>query len=269
MKKYLAAIIFFLAMANPVISQESQSFSCLMQPTATVKLGSSISGVLHEVKVEIGDRVSMGQELALLESSLQKVELGISKLRAESTYQEASARARLKYENSQVDRVAELFTRKLTAEADLDEQKTDRELAALEVKEATLQKQLRVMDVERAQEMLDLRRIESPVDGLVIDAMMHPGEFVHEQSVIMTVAALDPLLVEAFLPVEYYDRLKVGDKVSIEPDAPIGGSYEAAIKTVSQVFDAASGTFALRMELPNPDLSLPGGHRCQLFLALE
>ncbi|MEH6591930.1 MAG: efflux RND transporter periplasmic adaptor subunit [Halioglobus sp.] len=267
MKYFFPVMAIVMGVASPSLAQEQQSFSCIMQPSATVKLGSSISGILDEISVELGDRVKVGQALARLESDLQEVELGISKLRSESAFEESSTRARLKYQDSQVDRVEELYTRNLTAEADLEEQKTERELAALEVKEASLQKKLRGMEVLRAQELLELRHIRSPVDGVVIDATMRPGEFVHEQSVIMTVAALDPLIIEAFLPVEYYDSAKVGDLVTIEPDAPIGGSYQAAIKTISQVFDAASGTFGLRMELPNPELNLPGGLRCQLYLA--
>ena len=247
----------------------SENFSCLMQPNETIKIGSSISGILHEVNVEVGDRVKVGQLLANLESGLQEVELGIAKLRAESSFEEASARSRLIFQESQVVRVEELFTRSMAAEANLDEQKTERDLAGMAVKEAQLQSSLKGMEVKRAEELLALRRIVSPVDGLVIDAIMRPGEFVHEQSVVMTVAALDPLIIEAFLPVEYYDQVKAGDTAVILPDAPVSGSYEALVKTVSQVFDAASGTFSLRLELPNTEMFLPGGHRCQLALSMD
>ena len=38
---------------------------------------------------------------------------------------------------------------------------------------------------------------------------------------------------------------------------------------VDRVFDAASGTFRVRADLPNPDLALPGGLRCQVQFELD
>ncbi len=52
-------------------------------------------------------------------------------------------------------------------------------------------------------------------------------------------------------------------------DAPVGGSYPAKVVIVDQVIDAASGTFGVRVELPNPKLELPAGLKCQFFLTFE
>ena len=76
--------------------------------------------------------------------------------------------------------------------------------------------------------------------------------------------AFDPLNVEAYLPVRYYGELKVGDTGIVHPDPPVGGNHEAKVSIVDQVFDAASGTFGVRLSLPNPDNLLPGGLRCHV-----
>ena len=36
------------------------------------------------------------------------------------------------------------------------------------------------------------------------------------------------------------------------------------IKVVDRVLDVASGTYGVRLELPNPQGQLPGGIRCQV-----
>jgi hypothetical protein len=36
------------------------------------------------------------------------------------------------------------------------------------------------------------------------------------------------------------------------------------VKLIDRVFDAASGTFGLRLELPNPGNRLPAGLRCRI-----
>jgi membrane fusion protein, multidrug efflux system len=50
----------------------------------------------------------------------------------------------------------------------------------------------------------------------------------------------------------------------VRPNQPIGGSYNAVVSIVDAVFDAASGTFGVRLNLPNPDYRLPGGLRCHV-----
>ncbi|MEM9242054.1 MAG: HlyD family secretion protein, partial [Pseudomonadota bacterium] len=48
--------------------------------------------------------------------------------------------------------------------------------------------------------------------------------------------------------------------------APLEGTHMAEVTVVDQIFDAASGTFGLRLELPNPDGKIPAGTRCLVEL---
>ena len=47
------------------------------------------------------------------------------------------------------------------------------------------------------------------------------------------------------------------------------GEHVAAVKTVDRVIDAASNTFRVRLELPNPNGALPAGLRCKVDLGLK
>ena len=49
----------------------------------------------------------------------------------------------------------------------------------------------------------------------------------------------------------------------------VGGEYEAVVKVVDNVFDPASRTFGVRLNLDNSDYSLPAGLRCQLKFVEE
>ena len=49
----------------------------------------------------------------------------------------------------------------------------------------------------------------------------------------------------------------------VQPEG-IGGRHTAVVKIVDKVFDAASGTFGVRLELANRSGTLPGGVRCQV-----
>jgi hypothetical protein len=46
--------------------------------------------------------------------------------------------------------------------------------------------------------------------------------------------------------------------------------HEATVTVVDRVIDAASGTFVVRLELPNPDYTQPAGTRCRAsFSSIE
>ena len=43
-----------------------------------------------------------------------------------------------------------------------------------------------------------------------------------------------------------------------------GGRHATTVRLVDKVMDAASGTFVVRMELPNPKGTLPAGLKCRV-----
>ena len=51
---------------------------------------------------------------------------------------------------------------------------------------------------------------------------------------------------------------------SVHPAPPIEDTYTANVSVVDHVFDPASGTFGVRLTLPNPGNLLPGGQRCKV-----
>jgi len=44
-----------------------------------------------------------------------------------------------------------------------------------------------------------------------------------------------------------------------------GGTYTAKVVIVDRVIDAASGTFGVRLEIPNPKYELPAGLKCRVI----
>jgi multidrug efflux pump subunit AcrA (membrane-fusion protein) len=90
---------------------------------------------------------------------------------------------------------------------------------------------------------------------------MHPGEF-PKQERILKLAQIDPLRVEAYAPVSLLGKVTVGMQAQIKPEDPVSGTYTAKVTVVDRVVDAASGTFGVRLELPNPDFRLSAGLKC-------
>jgi hypothetical protein len=64
------------------------------------------------------------------------------------------------------------------------------------------------------------------------------------------------------MPLSQFGRIRFGASAQVYPE--IGGDYAAIVRVVDQVFDAASATIGIRLELPNPDYALPAGIKCQV-----
>ena len=81
---------------------------------------------------------------------------------------------------------------------------------------------------------------------------------------MLTLARIDLLRVEVYVPTAYYGQIGEGILAKVRPEQPIGGVYWANVTVVDRVLDAASGTFGVRLELPNPELRLPAGIGCKV-----
>jgi len=119
------------------------------------------------------------------------------------------------------------------------------------------------LELRRASAELERRTIKSPLTGVVLERSLHPGEFA-KQDPILKLAQLDPLRVEVFVPVSLFGKISPGLMATVKPEPPLTGNYKAKVTVVDRVIDAASGTFGVRLELPNPDYTLPAGLKCRV-----
>lgn len=117
------------------------------------------------------------------------------------------------------------------------------------------------LELNRTTAEVALRTIRSPINGVVVERYMHPGEF-PKQERVLKLAQIDPLRVEVYAPVSMLHTVTVGMQAVVRPEDPVKGEYKAKVTVVDKVVDAASGTFGVRLELPNSDMKLPAGLKC-------
>ena len=158
------------------------------------------------------------------------------------------------------EQISQFLSRDLVEEAQANAR------AAREERQAAAEDQrVARLEYNQSQRIMAEKTVRSPVSGIVVERAMSPGEYRGaDASHILTIAQVDPLNVEVFAPIAQLDAVKLGDQITIIPEEPVGGRYLARVKVVDRVFDAASGTFGMRLELPNPGNRLPAGLRCRI-----
>jgi len=256
-----SALTFLCTGAIAQISA-SDRLDCLIQPHVLTKLGSPINGILEIISVARGDFVKQGEVLGKLESGVEIVNVELARARVESDVAIRSSRVRLDFRRRELDRIGELYRKKVATQKIKEEAEQAFSLAEIDLLEAQAINLIARLELRRAEAILEQRTIVSPIDGVVVERALSPGEFVHEQAHIVSIAQIDPLRVEVFVPIALYGTIEPGMQAEVMPEAPSGGIYLARVTVVDQVFDAASGTFGVRMEISNPSLELPAGLKC-------
>jgi RND family efflux transporter MFP subunit len=229
-----------------------------------IKLGSPDTGIVEVVKVDRDSTVKKGDVVAQLDSDLQRTALELAQLKASNEADIKSERTKLAYRIGEAERATTLYSRQIASTKARDEAVTERDVAEHALAKAELEHRMAQADMAQAQIRLDRRSIRSPVNGVVADVTIRPGEYVYEQTPLMTIAEIDPLYVKVWVPVHHYRQIHVGTNAEVMPEEPIGGLYWAQVTVVDRVFDTASSTFGVRLELANPDYSLPAGMRCRI-----
>jgi RND family efflux transporter MFP subunit len=244
---------------------QSAEFDCLMEPRREVTISGSIEALITNVKVDRGDYVKKGDVIVEFESGVERASAELAKFRSEMESEVEARRARQVYAQAKYSRSMELQKKSFISPQELEEVVAERRLADAELREAQDSRKLAQYEFKRATEVVRLRSLRSPVSGVVVDRYMHPGEISEVGAKpILKLAEISMLHVEAILPISAYGQIAQGDVATVRPEAPIGGSYAARIVVVDSVLDSASGTFGVRLELPNEDRKLPAGARCRV-----
>jgi RND family efflux transporter MFP subunit len=250
------------ARAAPPVA--AQTFDCVIEARQTVKLASSALGMVAEMKVDRGDVVREGQIVGKLDDSVEAANYDLAKAKATNEFEILGHRARLFYLTNKFNRVANLAIPNVVSHDAYEQAESDMKVEQQNLRESELNLVVAKLEAVQALAVLKQRSFVSPLNGVVVEQLLNVGEYRNDQSPVLTLAQIDPLRVEVFVPTIYYGQIKVGDVGHVRPEEPINGEYNASVDVVDKVIDAASGTFGVRLELPNPDLALPAGLKCKI-----
>ena len=266
---HLARFARLLALIMPLVAASALAASehdCMILPRQQIEIRSPVEAMIESVRVRRGDLVTKGQVVATLESGPERAALALAQSRATMQGEIKVAEARLDLAEKKLQRATELFKQKFISTNARDEAEAEFRLATEELRRTRENQRLAELEAKRASEVLALRTVRSPFTGVVMEVLLKPGEFgaTTIKDPIMKLAEIDVLNVEVVLPVSQYGKVKPGQGATVMPEAPIGGRYQTKVRVVDQVTDAASGTFGVQIDLPNPKRTIPGGVKCRV-----
>ena len=262
------------------------------QPYQQVDLHAKVSGYIRWIKVDIGDRVRLGQVLALLEvPELQdQVEGAQAEVRhsqsditraqsevvsAESTYSAVHAEY-TRLEEASKERPG------LIAEQELDDARAqDRQAAAqVGVAKASLDAMQQQLGVSRAtrsrlETMSRYEQIVAPFTGVVTKRYADTGSLIQAGQdnnthalPVVEVAESDLLRLRMPVPESDVPYIQVGGEVQVKVSAT-GRTFAGKIVRFSRALDTNTRTMLTEVDVPNHDLSLSPGMYAETTIQLQ
>jgi len=119
-----------------------------------------------------------------------------------------------------------------------------------------------------AEAQLSYSEIRSPMDGVITDRPLYPGEMAAAGTPLLTVMDISSVIAKAHIPQSDAAALKIGDKGTMTVpgiDEPIEGK----VTVVSPALDPNSTTVEVWLEAKNPKHELKPGTSVQLALTAK
>ena len=250
--------------------------SATVEAYETAPIYAKVAGYLKTISVDIGDRVSEGQELATLEIpemaeqyNQAEGELGVR--RAELAKAEAEARLR----TIVFQRSRELRERDAITQQDLDEARAHHSVAEAELRLTRARQQSAEGRLAELGALMDYGRLKAPFDGIVTERFVDRGALVQaatsstNMSPVVTVARTDVVRVFVDVPepdVPFIDR---GDPAVLELSALPGRPFKGRVARFAGALDPRSRTMRTEADFPNPAGELLPGMYGTLTISID
>ena len=180
-----------LACCAPAMAIDGE-FDCLLEPHVEVSASTALEGIIATLEVEKGDFVEKGQVVATLESDVEKAAVEHARARVELKATLRARAARLDYNRKKHRRALKLQDNKFISPDEIDEFESAVTVAEQELKAEEENRRLARLELNRVAAQLSMRTIRSPIEGVVVQRYLSPGEFAQAQP-ILRLAQLDPL----------------------------------------------------------------------------
>lgn len=262
-----------------------------LTPDESVNLGFEVAGKLESVRTDFGQTVRKGQILA----QLDRRELQFQVDRGNAALAQALARIGLspgqegsspettpaiRQASAQLDDARSKFesARKLVDSGDiakerfteLEKQFRARE-AALQATRDELQTQLASIQGMRAELSMAKKRLAdttlyAPFDGAVTARMASPGQFLKENTPVVTIVKPWPLRLRVEIPESAVSGVRQGTTLAFSTDAAPGAEFQAVVRELNPTLDAQSRSLTAEARLIRSDPRLKPGMFVQVRL---
>jgi len=212
----------------------------------TVLLTTQIPARVLEVRVKIGDVIKTGDLLALWDDRLIQATLEANRQFVETS------NIKIKGETRQVERYTALEKKHMGTPLDFEKA----EIALADAREALAKATLGLRQAEIELEHVQMR---SPIDGIVLERLVNPGETTHNDQIVMKLGDIKTVLMDAKVTEEKIHSVQLGLSAEVSFPAFPAETFQGKVFKIDPNIDPVTRTFTSYIEVNNPDFRLKPG----------
>jgi RND family efflux transporter MFP subunit len=237
---------------------------------ATVDIVPRVAGRLEAVTVRLGDRVTTGQPLAQVDDREIREQVNQSKANLEVNRATVVARENdLKVAESVLTRARASYEGGLLSKQGLEDAEARYNSAVSQVTVAKAQLQSTQARLGELEINLANTTVRSPLDGVVGRRNLDPGAFAGTNTAVLSVVSIGTVRLVANLIEKDFRRIAQGADAVVDVDAFPGEQFRGHVARVAPVFDPATRTATMEIEVPNPGYRLKPGMYARVRLTAE
>lgn len=217
-----------------------------VEQASTVQLTSQVNAQVLEVPVKVGDLVKKGDLLLRLDDRLIQAQLESNR-----QFVEAS-NLKIKDQTKQVERYTNLEKKSMGTPLELEKSEIALADARQDLAKSTLSLREAEIDLERVQ-------LNSPIDGIVLERLVNPGESTHRDQIVLKLGSLNSVYVAPKVSEEKMHALQPGMPAEATFPAFSGEVFQGKIVKIDPNIDPVTRTFTAYVEIRNEDLRLKPG----------
>lgn len=237
-----------------------------VQPLTQVQVGAQVSGRITNVMVDFNSKVKRGDVLAEIDPTLfgAQIDSGRAQIAAASATV-TKADANVIAIRSRLERAKKLVAEGISPQSELDAAQGAYDVAIADVAASKANVNQLQAQLRSSRTNLEYTRIFSPIDGVVINRAIDPGQTVAAsfQAPVLFVIAQDLQKMRVLADIDEADvgRLKEGISAEVSVDAFPGEKFKGLVSQVRFSPNSQAGvvTYAAVIEVDNPDVKLRPG----------
>ncbi|MDK2821486.1 MAG: hypothetical protein PWP31_1451 [Clostridia bacterium] len=243
-------------------------------PIETVNIGAKMPGEVVSVKAQVGDTVKAGQLLVQLDTEelqaqLEKGEAAVSGAKDQAEQAKLNvemAKIGLDQAEKTYNRIKTLVDNGAASQNQLDEVKMKLDQARTQYEQSLKQYEIATgSGLTQAEAGLNLLKVQlknttikSPINGIVTNRNIDPGEMAAPGVPLLTVADTSKLKLKGTVAQEVVPLLKVGQEVQVNVDAIPGQMFKGKVTQVGPVSVSTGQRFPVEIIIDNPGILKAG-----------
>ena len=263
--RLLIAILLLHCTAQAAQAADTKTITAVTKPSKDVVMSFRRPGQIAAVNVKIGQHIRAGEPVASIDARLMEARLSQLKAQADNKINVLIATAQLAEKKTSLERIVKARRHGASNTAELDRAKLDVLIADLSLAAANLEHEQNIRKYDEARIQLDQHTLKSPVDGTVEFVAVEAGESVDTVAPVVRIVTIDPLWIDAMVPLTQGEKLKRGDIAMVSFRHKQAKPNKGRIINVSSMADPGSGTVNVRIELPNPTKRIAGDRAYIVF----